>query len=169
MKIQQGGIMTAPLKIADLLPEMDFFADQFEIMGWAQDEIDAARQRHGESDRGPLWNSFLVLKVVDQPYMWSELIFRAHARELLDRVAAGHDVRTATDAEMIAALRESSLTAPLSPAAATLYFRIAARSFPTLWAVAGDHNDLVSYEAVHGSVADDHEGWLRKKFTRDRG
>lgn len=160
--------MTTDLKVTDLLPELGFLGDQFEIMGWADEEIEAARERHGETDRGPLWKSFLTVKVTGQPYMWSEVIYRSHARELLDRVAAGHDVRPATDAEMIAALRESSLVAPLSSAAATLYFRIAARSFPDLWAVSGDHSDLASYEAVHGSAADEHEGWLRKKLTRER-
>jgi len=151
-----------------LIKEFGIYHDQFELMGWAEDEITKAQERHGETGKGPLWNSFLILKVTDQPYMWSEIIYRAHCRELLDRVAAGQDIRPATDAEMIAAMRESSLTAPLSSAAATLYFRIAARSFPELWAACGDHSDLTAYEAVHGTAADEHEGWLRKKLTRER-
>jgi len=156
------------LDLERYLPGFGIFADQFELMAWADDEIEQAQERHGERGHGPLWNSFLTLKVVDQPYMWTEIIFRAHCRELLDRVAAGKDVRPGTDAEMIAAMRESSLTAPLSSAAATLYFRIAARSFPLLWAVSGNHTDLASYESVHGTAADEHEGWLRKKLTRER-
>jgi hypothetical protein len=156
------------MDLADLMADIEIFEDQVELMTWAEEEIEEAQARHGEVRRGRLWNSFLMLKVTDQPCMWSEIIYRAHCRELLDRVAAGQDVRPATDAEMITALYESSLAVPLSSAAVTLYFRIAARSFPELWAASGDHTDLASYESVHGTAADEHEGWLRKKLTRER-
>jgi hypothetical protein len=155
------------MKIEDIFPLGNVWAGAFEKMEWADDEIDKARARHGETDRGPLWHSFLTV-CQNEPYMADEIIYRAHAREILERVAAGHDVRPGTDAEMIAALRDSSKTAPLSSSAVCLYFRIAARSFPDLWAKAGDHSDLTAYESVHGSAADDHESWLRAKMTRNR-
>jgi hypothetical protein len=156
------------MKIEDIFPLGNVWACAFKKMEWADDEIDKARVRHGETDRGPLWHSFLTVRQ-NEPYMADEIIYRAHAREILERIAAGRDVRPGTDAEMIAGLRQSSVVTPLSPAAATLYFRIAARSFPELWAKAGDQTDLTAYESVHGSAADDHESWLRAKMTRDRG
>lgn len=161
--------MTTELKITDLLPPAmaDTITTAFTVMDWAQDEIEAARARHGEYVKGPLWHAFMAVKVTE-PHMFEEIIYRVHAREILDRIATGKDVRPGTDAEMIAALRLASLTAPLSSAAATLYFRIAARSFPGLWAHAGNHTDLAAYESVHGGAADDHESWLRNKLARDR-
>ncbi len=156
------------MKIADIFPGAgDTLFAAFEKMDWAEDEIDQARVRHGEVDRGPLWNSFRAVKQ-NEPYMADEVIYRAHCREILERVAAGKDVRPGTDAEMITALRESSLTAPLSSAAACLYFRIAARTFPGLFASVMSVIDLEAYETVHGTTADDHETWLRAKMTRDR-
>jgi hypothetical protein len=157
------------MDVADIFKDLgSVMSSAFEKMGWAEDEIEKAQARHGETGRGPLWNSFLTVRQ-NEDHMADEIIYRAHAREILDRVAAGHDVRPGTDAEMIASIRAASLMAPLSSTAATLYFRIAARSFPALFATVMSVIDLEAYEAVHGTAADDQESWLRAKLATDRG
>jgi hypothetical protein len=162
--------MTEP-KMIDLLPDTPLMNDlltQLMMMGWAQDEIDDAQARHGETGHGPIFNVFPYLKCVEQEYMNTETIFRAHCREMCDRAAAGQDLRPGTDAEMIGALKNVSTVVPLAPAHVTLYFRIAARSFPEIFKAVMTEIDLEAYESVHGSAADDVETLMRKKLTRNR-
>lgn len=132
---------------------------------WAEDEIEAAQLRHGERDRGPLWNSFRLLKPTHER-AWPELVYRAHCRELLDRVAAGLDTRPATDAEKIAVLSAASQTAPLNTGAETLYLRIGTRMFPDIFEGIADVLDVEAYEKVNGSRADDYEAQLARKLNQ---
>jgi hypothetical protein len=132
---------------------------------WAEEEIEAAQRRHGERDRGPLWNSFRLLKPTHER-AWPELVYRAHCRELLDRVAAGIDTRPATDAEKIAVLSAASQAAPLNSGAETLYLRIGTRLFPDIFDGIGDVLDVPAYEKVHGSRADDYEAQLTHKLAQ---
>jgi hypothetical protein len=48
-------------------------------------------------------------------------VYRAHARELVERRRAGEDLRPGTDAEIMAALSDMSLKAPLTRNAQALY------------------------------------------------
>jgi hypothetical protein len=137
-------------------------------MDWAESEIAKAQDRHNENGRGPIWRSFRTIRQND-PFMMNEKIYRAHCREILDRVAAGKDVRPGTDAEMIGVLHQASLRAPMPPGMDCLYFRIMARTFPDLFAKVMSAIDLASYEKIHGSTADDHERHLREKLARERG
>jgi hypothetical protein len=117
---------------------------------WAEEEIEAAQRRHGEKDRGPLWHSFRLLRATHERE-WPELVFRAHCREVLDRVAAGYDTRPATDAEKLVVLSAASQTAPLNGGAETLYLRIGARMLPHIFDGVCDVLDVQAYEKVHGS------------------
>jgi hypothetical protein len=137
----------------------------FDRIGWAEEEIEAAQLRHGEHGRGPLWNSFRLLKMThDQE--WPELLFRAHCRELLDRVAAGIDTRPATDAEKISVLSAASQVAPLNSGAETLYLRLGSRMLPGIFDEIGDVLDMQAYETVHGSQADEYEALLTRKLAQ---
>ena len=132
---------------------------------WAEEEIEAAQLRHGEKDRGPLWNAFRLLKATHER-AWPELVYRAHCRELLDRVAAGTDTRPPTDAEKISVLSAASQTAPLNSGAETLYLRIGARMLPDIFDGIGDVLDIQAYEKVNGSRADEYEAQLTRKLTQ---
>lgn len=132
---------------------------------WAEEEIEAAQRRHGEKDRGPLWHSFRLLRATHERE-WPELVFRAHCRELLDRVAAGHDTRLATDAEKLAVLSVASQTAPLNGGAETLYLRIGARMLPDIFDGVCDVLDVQAYEKVHGSRADEYESQLTRRLAQ---
>lgn len=132
---------------------------------WAEEEIEAAQLRHGEHDRGPLWNSFRLMRPTNER-AWPELVYRAHCRELLDRVASGTDTRPATDAEKISVLSAASQAAPLNSGAETLYLRIGNRLFPDIFEGIGDVLDIEAYEKIHGSQADDYEAQLTRKLAQ---
>jgi hypothetical protein len=133
---------------------------------WAEEEIEAARQAHDERDRGPLWSSFKLLRSTCEG-MEHEHIYRAHCRELLNRVVRGQDTGPGTDAEMICVLRTSGLAAPLTHGACCLYFRLFERATGDLWPNMRKEIDLDAYESIHGTQADEHEEWLRGKLTQE--
>ena len=156
--------MTSPPDIRQLLPdfqELHHALDAaFTTMEWAEEEIDAAKLRHpAAADR--IWSSSRLLKPT-LDLMRTEIVYRAHCRELLDRVAAGQDTRPGTAAECCIALSEVSLQVPLNTTAAGLYAR--------MWQQAGlppgplgDSSE--HYEALEGPQIDDFEALLRTKLT----
>ncbi|WP_042422344.1 hypothetical protein [Streptacidiphilus anmyonensis] len=140
------------------------------VFDWAEEEIEKAQHRHGETGRGPIWRAgfTLVRPTLDRTYS-CEMLYRAHAAELLDRLAAGEDTRPGTTAEMIAVLLDSALKAPLAPSAFCLYVRLFIRAFPqTARSLFADTDalDPAAYESVHGARADEHEAELRRTLTR---
>jgi hypothetical protein len=125
-------------------------------MTWAEEEIDAAQHRH-PADPDRIWRSFGLL-MPTHPLMGTESVYRAHCRELLDRVARTEDTRPGTAAECCVALSVTSQQVPLSTAAAGLYARMWRKAGlpPTELSDASEH-----YKALEGSLIDDHEAWLR--------
>jgi hypothetical protein len=149
-------------EITDIIADIHAMVDPlFDAMEWAEDEIDAATRRHpAAADR--IWRSFLLLRPA-HPRMRTEVLYRSHCRELLDRVAAGQDTRPGTAAECCLALSETSLQVPLRTSAVGLYAR--------MWRLAGlppapltDASE--HYEALDGELIDDHEAWLRHKLRQ---
>jgi hypothetical protein len=134
-------------------------------MGWAEDEIAKAQDRHREQGRGALWNSFRLLSPT-HPRLRYERLYRAHCHELLERMAGGQDTTQATDAEMLAVLGDIGDATPLSSAGECLYLRILQRRFPDVWAAVEEVMDLTAYERIHGNRADDREEELRNKLRR---
>ncbi|MGP4112952.1 hypothetical protein ACTWP5_18830 [Streptomyces sp. 4N509B] len=135
-----------------------------EHMEWAEQEIQSAQERHGERGRGPIWNSWRLLRP-NRPLVTPERLYRAHCREILQRVALGEDTRVATDAEKLATLSAASTASPLPEGAVCLYFRIYKRLFSKSWDedVAASL-DLEAYERIHGQSADDYDAWLNTKL-----
>lgn len=144
----------------------------FRQMEWADDEVERAQERHGETGKGPIYQAFPSLACISQPYMEPEIIFRAHCREILDRVAAGQDTRPGTDSEILGVLVDASLTIPLAPHLVCLYFRLVTKLFPPdlieEFAVHVAEMDLESYERIHGERATDEQEHIRKHLTRER-
>ncbi|WP_208884190.1 hypothetical protein [Streptomyces armeniacus] len=153
-------------EIAELIPDLGVIESMFRQMEWAESEIAKAQERHGEKDQGPIWRTFPLL-AAPQEQMSREILFRSHCHELLERVAKGTDTRAATDAEILAVLVEASLTAPLTSAAAFLFFRLANRSVPELIRAMEPAIDLTAYETVHGHQADEHEDYARQKLRKE--
>ncbi|MEU9871091.1 hypothetical protein AB0C87_24890 [Actinomadura sp. NPDC048021] len=146
-------------------------APLFKLMEIAEEEIEAAQKRFhepvGEGD-GPIWNSFILLPP-SHPEMKAESLYRAHCRELLDRRGRGEDTRPATGAELIFALSEASLQAPLSSAAAGLYLKLGLQCFPEIMTDVLNNigRSVGDYERLHGRAMAEHERYLRKKMRQD--
>jgi hypothetical protein len=146
----------------------DSFADlgsllsgAFEQMEWAEDEIQQAQKRHQDA-ADLIYHSF---KLLCQPHelMKKEQVYRAHSREILDRVAAGADTRPGTAAELCIACCESSQLAPLTTTATGLYARMWEQAFPAMsmqWDGVSKH-----YEALRGSQIDEAEREMRRKLA----
>ncbi|GAA2349768.1 hypothetical protein [Dactylosporangium salmoneum] len=138
-------------------------APLFAAFGWAEDEIAAAaRRRPGLADL--LFHAFGVLtpRTVGRG-MGTEFVYRAHARELLERVAAGGDLRPATAAELCLALSQVSELAPMHGAAAGLYFRMWLAAFPHHRVTADQADNQRHYEHLYGSQIDALEAAMRHK------
>ncbi|WP_433332501.1 hypothetical protein [Spirillospora sp. CA-294931] len=160
------------MDLADIVNKIESdLAPLFKVMKIAEEEIEAAQKRHhepvGEGD-GPIWNSFLLLQPT-HPRMQTESLYRAHCRELLDRRGKGEDTRSATGAEMIFALSQASLAAPLTSGAAGLYLKLGQECFPEIIGeVMKDINRSVGdYERLHGREMEEHQEFLKKKMRQE--
>lgn len=132
----------------------------FAQMEWAEEEIEKARRRHrAHSDR--IYHSFSLLTPTHER-MATEMVYRSHCRELLERVAASQDTRPGTAAEVCVVCCESSMLAPLTETAAGLYGRMwKAAGFPGhQWEDRQEH-----HEALSASLIDDAERETRRKLT----
>jgi hypothetical protein len=111
-----------------------------------------------------LFHSFSLLNVneTDNPRMKTEFVYRAHCRELLDRVAFGEDTRPGTGVEVCCMLLEISKVTPLKSTAASVLFRLWPTVFPHLGDLVDDQDHR---EAMYGSTIDDNEAVSRKQLT----
>lgn len=150
----------------------------FDVMDIAEDEIELAQAKYGEAppqrdefgrligEKGPLWRSFAILKPTF-PLVYPEFVYRAHFREMLDRVAFSQDTRPATDVEIVVMMRRISLAVPMHSEGLELYWRLFQRRFPTLarQVLSTVEIHLDDHERIHGDHIDDHEAHARRKFT----
>lgn len=82
-------------------------------------------------------------------------LYRAHVRELLERLERGAGkakLEEATDAELLAGMYEASARAPLSSEASAVYDRLFSRIFPEKWRSLGWE---ATAEAWKGQVDED--------------
>ncbi|ALG06330.1 hypothetical protein [Kibdelosporangium phytohabitans] len=127
----------------------------------AEEEIAKAMARHPAS-KDRIWHSFGLL--TDSPHVTvrPERLFRAHCREILDRVAQDDDTRPGTNAEILTLLHQISVTVPLTIEPYSLFIRLWPSTMP-------EHQDLVSdidhREALFGSELDDLEAKARAKLA----
>jgi hypothetical protein len=144
--------------------------DAFTLMETAEEEIAEAQQRHPEAaDR--LWHSYSLLAPPADGFMQREPAYRAHCREILERVAKGEDTRQGTAAEVCRVLSEASLVAPLKSPAFGLYLRMwQAAGLPDIGDDDMDMDEVLAHhEALEGERIDDLERETRRKITvRDR-
>ncbi|WP_433259309.1 hypothetical protein ACQPYK_49815 (plasmid) [Streptosporangium sp. CA-135522] len=137
-----------------------------EQWGWAEDEIQQAMKRHPWA-ADTIWHSFALLRAT-QPLMRYERPYRAHCRELLDRVAASLDTRPGTAAEMCCVASAISKITPMNSSGFGTYMRALTQAFPDLVADLDVTSDRLSHhEALNGERIDDLEGQLRRRLTVD--
>ncbi|MEU4418468.1 hypothetical protein [Nocardia salmonicida] len=130
---------------------------------WAEDEIRRAQQRHPDV-ADVLHHSFSLLTATHER-MTTEFIYRAHARELIERVATGVSTKPGTSVEVVLLLMRASLVTPLNTTAFGLYLRMWRRAgLPDL---GGPIEDLDGhYEAINASGIDDFEAIARRKLAK---
>ena len=130
---------------------------------WAEDEIRRAQQRHPDV-ADVLHHSFSLLTATHER-MATEFIYRAHARELIERVAAGVLTKPGTSVEVVLLLMRASLVTPLNTTAFGLYLRMWRQAgLPDL---GGPIEDLDGhYEAINASGIDDFEAIARRKLAK---
>lgn len=130
---------------------------------WAEDEIRRAQQQHPDV-ADVLHHSFSLLTATHER-MTTEFIYRAHARELIERVAAGVSTKPGTSVEVVLLLMRASLVTPLNTTAFGLYLRMWRRAgLPDL---GGPIEDLDGhYEAINASGIDDFEAISRRKLAK---
>lgn len=144
--------------IATLAKQLD---PEFDAMVVAEEQIDAAKLRHPAApDR--IHRSFVLLRPTDA-LMGYPRLYRAHCAELLDRVARGEDTRPGTAAECCIALIRTGHLAPLRASAFGLLARMWLQTGlpPSPLGDSSEH-----YEALHGTVIDDDEAWLRHRLRQ---
>lgn len=141
------------------------FGAIFDRIAWAEDEIAQAASRHPEQ-ADAIYHSFSLLSGGNAAERMSvEAIYRAHAREILERVAHGQDTRPGTAVEVVIGLLAAAERAPLSHEG----FGLCAR----MWDVADlpDHDGftgkLEHIEALHASRIDDEEADARRACRDD--
>lgn len=157
---------TTTASAVDILGEVTQSLDGiFERMAWAEDEIRQAQARHPQQ-ADTLYHSFSLLSGAEGSERMSvEPVYRAHARELLERVAIGEDTRPGTAVEVIIGLLATATVAPLSPEG----FALCAR----LWILAGlpDHEEfgdkLPHLEALHADRTNREEAEARRACRSD--
>ena len=86
-------------------------ANAFKHMKIAEGEIAAAKHRYPNMVE-QLHNSFKLLCPPETFAKYTGELYRAHAKELLQRIARGKDLSLATRAELCIALSEASLLTP---------------------------------------------------------
>lgn len=153
--------MTPPVTLTAIIAEAETaLASASGQLDWAEDEIRFAQSRHARH-ADTLYHSFALLQPTSAR-MTTEFVYRSHCRELLDRVAAGHDTRPGTAAEVCCVCADISQVTPMNTAATGLYFRMWARAFPGQRKLS---DALPHYEAIAGRKIDSLETLARHKLA----
>lgn len=109
--------------------------DVFACMAIAEEEISAAQAR--QPDRADdIWNSFKYLQPSELLQPRTPQLYRAHAKEIVFRIAHGQTKRTqleaATAAELCCVFSAVSLASPLQSDAVAAYQKLFKQVFPNV-------------------------------------
>jgi len=142
------------------------FMEQFDAamssMEIAEGLIEELSQKHPER-ADLIWHSFSLLLPTHSLMHKTDMIYRSHCREILQRVIDGADTRPGTAAECCIVCCETSQIAPLTVAGVGTYMRMwQAAGLPDTGAgVSAEH-----HEAIRGSAIDEHERMMRRKLSQ---
>ncbi|MEV6361353.1 hypothetical protein [Nocardia asteroides] len=143
---------------------MDTLTTTFAQMEWAEDEISQAQLRHPDI-ADLLYHSFSLLTATHER-MTTEFVYRAHARELLERIAAGTSTKPGTSVEVVLSLMRVSMITPLNTPAFGLYLRMWRQAgLPELGGPVEDVDE--HYEAIAATGIDEFENLVRRKLAVD--
>lgn len=136
----------------------------FSRMELAEEEIEAAKRRHPRL-AGRIHQAFLHLCPTPALSSAGEKAFRAHCRELLERVAAGEDLRPGTAAEVLSILSELSLAAPLDRIGTLLFVKLFASLFPEAAATMHRYDEPPQADRYEKERVAELEVSLRRKLS----
>jgi hypothetical protein len=136
----------------------------FGLMHIAETEISSARLRHDASKADAINTVFRALQPSPILRGKTDMLYRAHARELCDRAAAGVSFRPATDAEILAALMDTALKSPLRSEALALAEHLMASIFPAQSAALGEPLGRVQYKGQLTEMLAE----ARRQLSQDR-
>ena len=153
-----------PGGLGDLLPGgfMEAFDAAMSSMEIAEGLIEELGREHPES-ADLIWHSFSLLRPTHGLMHKTDMIYRSHCREILQRVIEGADTRPGTAAECCIVCCETSQIAPMTVAGVGTYMRMwQAAGLPDTGAgVSAEH-----HEALRGSAIDEHERMMRTKLSQ---
>lgn len=153
-----------PASLDDLLPGgfMEAFDAAMSSMEIAEGLIEELGREHPEH-ADLIWHSFSLLRPTHSLMHKTDMIYRAHCREILQRVIDGADTRPGTAAECCIVCCETSQIAPLTVAGVGTYMRMwQAAGLPDIGAgVSAEH-----HEAIRGAAIDEHERVMRNKLSQ---
>lgn len=137
----------------------------FRCMELAEEAITAAKARTPEHAT-QLHAAFRALQP-SEPILASgaEKLYPAHCHELLDRVAAGEDLRAATTAEVLGALSVASLEFPLDRPMTYLYWQLFSQLFPADAVAVGSGLEPIAADSTDRERARSFEARLRRKLA----
>lgn len=138
------------------------FAGIFEMMEAAEEEIAEAIDRHPKK-REAIWNSFTILRPSEIIRDLGMQIYRAHCKELLERVANGMDTRPGTEAEVLGAISNLSMATPLKSDVAYLMQKLMIDVFG--YNPAGD---IALYESYKGASDEIWSDMQKKLYVKGR-
>ena len=138
----------------------------FECMAIAEEEIAAAQEAHPDK-AGDIWHSFTHLRPSPLLEPRTPQLYRAHARELIQRVAAGHtkkaELAAATAAELCCVFCAASQLSGLQSDAVAAYQKLFKQVFPDVFL-----EDEVTIQESYPGRADEIIAELRRKVRQPR-
>jgi hypothetical protein len=135
--------------------------DIFDLMQYAEEEIEAMAQARPEAAQRIRTEGFRYIAWHPGTQV-TEAVYRAHARELLERLVEGLDLRPGTRAECLMAMSGASQRAPLNATATRLALDLFQQVFGEL---AGD--EPLPPEPYAGAAAELH-AQLQRKLACER-
>lgn len=142
-------------------------AHAFRCMEIAEEEISAAKARRPLLAT-QLHDGFRELCPPDVLREAGERLYRAHCRELLDRIATSSPLQPATTAELLGLLQAMSLAAPLERTTTALYWDRFAELFPADAARIRSEVGRVATDSYDQVRAKELEARFRRQLARSR-
>jgi len=157
-------------------PEVQHLRTSFQQFKWATQELEAAKERHPETDPKVFDDEFVIVKpaVEHTGLLAPEPVYRHHARELFDRLAAGEDTSKATEAEIFGLLIEGMQLTPFCDGLTALHVSLAQKITPEVYEkfLAEDPNEtpetVAAFVAQNKEDADNHRQELEEFLSHDR-
>jgi hypothetical protein len=120
--------------LLDMLPNGNRIGELFAMMEIAEDEIAKAKRRHPKY-ADAIHNAFQYMcpqNIAGWGGAINTDLYRHHCRQICDRIATGEDINLATDAELLLAMKDVSLAAPINNEGKYIYFKLFAGVFPSI-------------------------------------